>query len=141
MGAACIALDFPIVSAAYGTIHPSPSNFDAFVLKLNSTGCAIVYSTYLGGTYYEYLGGIEAWRPGHRDESAEPPESGRTFWRQQNVVRFARTWGAEVGAPRVVVAVAHQQDHQRLMGLLGITLQFRLDTGFGTAGKLVLPEA
>jgi NADPH-dependent F420 reductase len=27
------------------------------------------------------------------------------------------------------------------LGLLGITLQFRLDTGFGTAWKLVLPKA
>ena len=51
-------------------------------------------------TFADYLAGIEAWRPGHRDESAEPPESGRTFWRQQNIVRFARTWGEQVGAPR-----------------------------------------
>jgi hypothetical protein len=54
-------------------------------------------------TFAEYLAGIEAWRPGHRDESAEAPESGRTFWRQQNIVRFARTWGEQVGAARVVV--------------------------------------
>jgi hypothetical protein len=54
-------------------------------------------------TFADYLAGIEAWRPGHRDETAEPPESGRTFWRQQNIVRFARTWGEEVGAARVVV--------------------------------------
>lgn len=54
-------------------------------------------------TFADYLAGIEAWRPGNRDETAEPPESGRTFWRQQNIVRFARTWGEEVGASRVVV--------------------------------------
>ncbi len=54
-------------------------------------------------TFADYLAGIEAWRPGHRDESADAPESGRTFWRQQNIVRFARTWGEEVGTSRVVV--------------------------------------
>ena len=54
-------------------------------------------------TFAEYLAGIEAWRPGHRDESLSAPESGRTFWRQQNLVRMARTWGAH--APVSVVTV------------------------------------
>lgn len=44
-------------------------------------------------TFADYLEGIEAWRPGHRDESLTAPESGRTFWRQQNLARIARTWG------------------------------------------------
>lgn len=55
-------------------------------------------------TFAEYLDGIESWRPGHRDESREAPESGRTFWRQQNVVRIARTWSS-LGAPVSVVTV------------------------------------
>lgn len=54
-------------------------------------------------TFEDYRAGIEAWRPGHRDESGPAPESGRTFWRQQNVVRFARTWGDQVGAENVVL--------------------------------------
>ncbi len=54
-------------------------------------------------TFAEYLAGIEAWRPGHRDESLSAPESGRTFWRQQNLVRIARTWGEL--APVSVVTV------------------------------------
>jgi hypothetical protein len=45
-------------------------------------------------TFAEYLDGIESWRPGHRDPSLSAPESGRTFWRQQNLARIARTWGA-----------------------------------------------
>ena len=44
-------------------------------------------------TFAEYLDGIESWRPGHRS-SDDPPESGRTFWRQQNLARLARTWSA-----------------------------------------------
>jgi hypothetical protein len=55
-------------------------------------------------TFAEYLAGIEAWRPGHRDESLAAPESGRTFWRQQNLVRMARTWSS-LGAPVSVVTV------------------------------------
>lgn len=54
-------------------------------------------------TFAEYLDGIEHWRPGHRDESADAPEAGRTFWRQQNIVRFARTWGDGVGVDNIVV--------------------------------------
>lgn len=54
-------------------------------------------------TFADYLSGIEAWRPGHRD-SVEAPESGRTFWRQQNLVRIARTWAA-LGAPVTLVTV------------------------------------
>ncbi|UUZ58147.1 hypothetical protein [Nocardioides sp. B-3] len=46
-------------------------------------------------TFAEYLAGIEARRPGHRaPDLPAPPESGRTFWRQQNLARLARTWGA-----------------------------------------------
>lgn len=55
-------------------------------------------------TFADYLAGIESWRPGHRDESASAPESGRTFWRQQNLVRIARTWSS-LGAPVSVVTV------------------------------------
>ncbi|HXH80461.1 hypothetical protein [Nocardioides sp.] len=53
-------------------------------------------------TFADYLAGIEAWRPGHRS-AGDPPEAGRTFWRQQNLVRIARTWGEL--APVSVVTV------------------------------------
>lgn len=45
-------------------------------------------------TFADYLDGIESWRPGHRPTSGPAPESGRTFWRQQNLARLARTWSA-----------------------------------------------
>lgn len=54
-------------------------------------------------TFGDYLAGIESWRPGHR-EPIDAPESGRTFWRQQNLVRIARTWSA-LGASVSLVTV------------------------------------
>ena len=51
----------------------------------------------------DYLDGIEAWRPGHR-APGDPPEAGRTFWRQQNLVRIARSWSMP-GSPISVVTV------------------------------------
>jgi sugar lactone lactonase YvrE len=45
------ATDFPATSGAYQTSnHSSANTFDAFVAKLNPTGTALVYATYLGGS-------------------------------------------------------------------------------------------
>jgi hypothetical protein len=46
---------FPILNA-YQNAHSC--GFDGFVTKLNSTGSALVYSTYLGGCYDDYSHGI-----------------------------------------------------------------------------------
>jgi hypothetical protein len=48
--------DFPSTAGAFQTT--SGGNVDAFVSKLNSTGSALVYSTYLGGSSYDYGFGI-----------------------------------------------------------------------------------
>jgi hypothetical protein len=42
--------DFPTVNPFQTTNRGGPSNEDAFVFKLNSSGSALVYSTYLGGS-------------------------------------------------------------------------------------------
>jgi sugar lactone lactonase YvrE len=45
------ATDFPATNGAYQTSnHSSPTTFDAFVAKLNPTGTALLYATYLGGS-------------------------------------------------------------------------------------------
>ncbi|WP_181312355.1 hypothetical protein [Nocardioides campestrisoli] len=54
-------------------------------------------------TWQEYLDGIVAYRPGHREAGQPGPETGRTFWRQQNLVRMAQTWGQAVGPENVTV--------------------------------------
>lgn len=53
--------------------------------------------------YAEYLAGIEAWRPGHRAETSERPEAGRSFWRQMDLLRIVRIWQQVFGADRVTV--------------------------------------
>ena len=44
------SVDFPLLSAVQTTNRGAPASPDAFVTKLNSTGAALVYSTYLGGS-------------------------------------------------------------------------------------------
>jgi hypothetical protein len=50
--------DFPTTAGAFQVSFGGGINGDAFVTKLNSTGTALVYSTYLGGIDYDYGSGI-----------------------------------------------------------------------------------
>src|SRR5439155_23230950 len=43
------SFDFPTIARSFQTTF-AQGNGDAFVTKLNATGSALVYSTYLGGT-------------------------------------------------------------------------------------------
>lgn len=51
------SLNFPTTAGAFQTTKGGGVS-DAFVVKLDPTGSALVYSTYLGGTYLESGGGI-----------------------------------------------------------------------------------
>jgi uncharacterized protein (TIGR03437 family) len=53
---AAISNDFPTTTGAFQTANPGAA---AFVTKLNPTGAALLYSTYLGGGA-SYLGGVSA---------------------------------------------------------------------------------
>jgi len=57
-----VSADFPVSPGAFQTVCNGGTNCatydDAFVTKLNSAGSALVYSTYLGGTGYDYGSGI-----------------------------------------------------------------------------------
>jgi hypothetical protein len=44
------AVDFPTVNAIQPAYSPAPSGGDSFLSKLNASGSALVYSTYLGGS-------------------------------------------------------------------------------------------
>lgn len=52
--------DFPVTPGAFQSQRASASNtpYDAFVTKLNPTGTALAYSTYLGGTTNDEASGI-----------------------------------------------------------------------------------
>jgi uncharacterized repeat protein (TIGR01451 family) len=50
-----LSADFPITAGAFDTTW---GELDAFVTKLSATGSAIIYSTYLGGSDYEFGFGI-----------------------------------------------------------------------------------
>ena len=49
------ASDFPSMNPYKGT---NSGNADVFVSKLNATGTALIYSTYVGGSSFDYGGGI-----------------------------------------------------------------------------------
>ncbi len=53
-----LATPFPIVAATAFQPTYGGGNADAFVTELNSTGTALVYSSYLGGTNTEGAGGF-----------------------------------------------------------------------------------
>lgn len=67
-------------------------------------------------TWQEYLDGLAEQRPGHRRADAPTSEAGAQFWRQQNLVRIARTWGGVVGFDHVsVVTVPHPSAPRELL--------------------------
>ena len=75
--------DFPITPGAFQTNHASDSGYtDAFVTKLNSSGTALVYSTYLGGNHADMGYGItvdsagDAYVTGSTASSTFPTTSG-----------------------------------------------------------------
>jgi hypothetical protein len=47
---------FPTTPGAYQTASKGP--YDAFITKLNASGSALVYSTYVGGTGDDYVAGV-----------------------------------------------------------------------------------
>ena len=57
--------DFPVKNAAFGTRFGSGQGPDVFITKFNSTGSAIDYSTFLGGTSWDWSSAIAV----RKDES------------------------------------------------------------------------
>src|SRR5262249_25520413 len=66
--------DFPTTPGAFQTACAGSCAYqDAFVTELSPTGSALVYSTYLGGSNYEYGFGIAV------DASGDAYVTGQTF--------------------------------------------------------------
>ncbi len=85
---ATYATDFPTTLGAFQTTCPtgacggSPEVGAAFLTKLNSTGSALIYSTYLGGSAYDFGSGVvvdgsgDAYVGGYTEASNFPVTSG-----------------------------------------------------------------
>jgi len=50
--------DFPATAGAFNPFNSGEGYTDAFVTKLNAAGSGLVYSTYLGGAFYDFSRGI-----------------------------------------------------------------------------------
>lgn len=107
-GTAVISMEFlgPLGPSLIRTICGSVSGPEALITvrDLNRTLAAMWQETVQNGrswSFEDYLVGAERARPqAGRDTK---PETGKTFWRQQNVVRIAREWSAV--APTSIVTV------------------------------------
>jgi hypothetical protein len=63
--------NFPTTPGAFQTTYGGGS-FDAFITKLNPTGTALVYSTYLGGSGDDFGTGIAVDESGNAYVTAHP---------------------------------------------------------------------
>jgi hypothetical protein len=99
--------DFPVTTGAFQTAYRSDGNFnDAFVLKLNAAGSALVYSTYLGGSGRDLPHGIavdaggDAYVTGDTDstdfpitpQAVQPHNASNSFFKSTN---GGSDWGAD----------------------------------------------
>jgi hypothetical protein len=56
VGGITMSSDYPVVSAIQPQFHGGV--FDGFITKLTSDGSAVIYSTYLGTSEFDYVGGL-----------------------------------------------------------------------------------
>lgn len=104
-GTSLISMEFlgPARAASVQRVVDSFEGLDVSVIvtarDLNRQIPAMWQETVQNGrswTFADYLEGVRIRRPGHNQDSPAS-EAGRTFWRQQNLVPFTRTWGGAVG--------------------------------------------
>ncbi len=82
--------DFPTTAGAFDRTGSASNFLDAFVTKLNPTGTALVYSTFLGGSNFEWGRAIAIDAAGNayvagQTKSSDFPTTGGAFDRTFNV--------------------------------------------------------
>lgn len=91
------------IAALVASLRPARVEAVVTVRDLNRSLVAQWQETVQNGrwwTFADYLAAAEAGRPGGPGTTEE---AGRTFWRQQDVVRIATTWAAATDACAVVI--------------------------------------
>jgi hypothetical protein len=109
-GTAVVSMEFlgPVsrdkVSHVVGTVRALSSAPRVSVVltarDLNRSIAAMWQETVQNGrwwTWQEYLDGVEEARPRPERDDAAMTKAGRTFWRQQNLVRISKRWGQADG--------------------------------------------
>ncbi len=109
-GTAVVSMEFlgPVsrnkVNHVVGTVRALSSVPQVSVVltarDLNRSIAAMWQETVQNGrwwTWQEYLDGVEEARPRPERDDAAVTKAGRTFWRQQNLVRISRRWGQADG--------------------------------------------
>ena len=101
----------PVMVASLAEAFGGPIEVVITARDLNRNISSMWQETVQNGRSWTWPGYVEAIRqvgPMNDAHAGEVPESGRTFWRQQDLVRMARTWGDVVGRDRVtLVSVPH----------------------------------
>lgn len=152
-GPAVISMEFlgplspPLIDEICGAV--SGVEVVITVRDLNRTLAAMWQETVQNGrswTFEDYLLAAEAFRPG--EGRHEQSLAGRTFWRQQNVVRMARGWSA--AAPTSLITVpppgaARTLLWERFCQVLGVAGDgwadaARSNESIGAASALVLRQ-
>ncbi|HYZ85932.1 MAG TPA: SBBP repeat-containing protein [Bryobacteraceae bacterium] len=82
--------DFPATAGAFDRTGAASNNLDVFVTKINPTGTALIYSTFVGGTNFEWGRGIAIDSANNvyvtgQTKSANFPTTGGAFDRTFNV--------------------------------------------------------
>jgi len=105
-GTAVVSMEFlgPVSRDKVGQVVSTLSDTHVSVVltarDLNRSIAAMWQETVQNGrwwTWEEYLDGLQRARPRPERTEADITKAGRTFWRQQNVVRISRYWGRAEG--------------------------------------------